>query len=279
MINPPKRPLIGDRPRIQGTLNKAGAQVATATSGALHRLRGLAGPGESVEDFAEQLREKTEQEASRYQPLVTLGQELCRDLQDLTRLRRCVEEIMLPMQRQQLDSRSAATRTNDIFGRDVLRSGQTRGGSLGNELAITIGLGVALGFAVGYERYYGLCLTGMLSSVRAFECWSRTVHAGTVEASGSVSIEFSKGAPEPRQPAFLAKSPLGETLPGWDGWGVGWAAGGGSGATFGGGIAFKPDRDPVIHWAFKSVSVQMGGGAGASFGFFAQGCAARALRG
>jgi hypothetical protein len=278
MINPPKRPSLGDRPRIPTPVRKAGAKVATLADGAVDHIRGLVAPGASPEDLAEQLREKTEREAPKYQPLVTLGQELCQALGDMTRLRRFVEEVIRPMQRQHLDSRSAVTCTNDIFGRDVLRGARSRGGSFGGDLAITIGLGVALGFAVGYEKYYGLCLTGLLGSVRAFECWSRTVHAGTVEASGSVSIEFSKGAPEPKQPGFLARSPLGETLPGWDGWGVGWAAGGGSGATFGGGIAFKPDRDPVIHWAFKSVSVQMGGGAGASFGFFAQGCAARALR-
>jgi hypothetical protein len=279
MINPPKWPPLSDKPRIPAAARKAVAKVTTLAGGAVDQLRGLVGPGASPEDLAEQLREKTDREAPRYQPLVTLGRELCQALQDGTRLRRFVEEVIRPMQRQQLDSRSAATRTNDIFGRDVLRSSQSRGGSLGSDLAITIGLGLALGLGVGYEKYYGLCLTGLLSKVRAFECWSRTVHAGTVDASGSVSIEFSKGAPQPRQPAFLAKSPLGQTLPGWDGWGVGWAAGGGVGATFGGGIAFKPDRDPVIHWTFKSVSVQMGGGAGASFGFFAQGCAARALLG
>lgn len=277
MINPPKRPLPGSKPHIPEAVRKAGAQVTNAAAGALDRLRGLVRPGEPDDDLAMQLREKAEQEAPQYQSLFTLGQELCRDLQNFTRVRRFAEEVIRPMSRNQIDGRTAASRTNDIFGRDVLRTAQTRGGPLGGELAISIGLGVALGFGAGYEKYYGLCLTGFHTNPRAFECWSRTVHVGTVEASGSVSIEFSPGAPEPRQPAFLARSPWGETLPGWDGWGIGWAAGGGAGATFGGAIGFKPAIDPVIRWKFKSLAVSLGGGAGASAGVLAQGCAAREL--
>lgn len=118
MINPPKIPLLGDTSRIPAPARKAGAKASTLAGGAVDQLRGLVGPGAAPEDLAEQLREKTEQETPKYQPLVKVGQELCQALQDRTRLRRFIQEVIRPMQRQQLDSRSAATRTNDIFGRD-----------------------------------------------------------------------------------------------------------------------------------------------------------------
>jgi hypothetical protein len=267
-VKPPKLP---PPPAGDVTLKIKGAVAA-----ALRGLDDLLQRGETAETFAAALRERAQREAPKHKALQAFGADLCRDLGN-GRARRFLEEVVTPMQKRQLDARSALLRTNDVFGRDVLRDAQAKS-PFGGGVTIAIGMGAALGCVIGFEKCYGVAFTGSIIAPRAFECWSRTVHVGTVEASVSASIEFSLGAPSPVQPDILAKSPLGSKAAGWDGWGLGWSVGGGYGATLGVAVGFSPNfLEPMYSWPLKSLAVQFGGGGGADLGMWLQGAAAREL--
>ncbi len=266
----PPRPILPQKPQL-------GSKLPGPVSDVLRKLESLLNPGETVEDFAASLKARAEQELGKCRAWSDLGMALCRDLANANRGRRFLEEVLNPMHKKQLDARSAVTRTNDVFGQNALANAKAKS-PFGDGVTIAIGMGAALGCALGYEKCYGLAMTGFLATPRAFECWSRTLHAGTVEASVSGSIEFSLGAPSPKQPDFLAKSPFGAKAPGWDGWGLGWSFGGGWGATLGVAVAFAPQwLEPVATWKFKGLAVQFGGGGGADLGMWVQGATAREL--
>lgn len=277
-LGPPRPPKFGlDPPKlVEFEKPKLGPKLPDVVEAAARKLRDLLPDGEPAEDLAEALRERADQELRKLKPLADFGAELARHL-SAGRARRFVEEIVFPVQHGRIDSPTAAKRTNDTFGQNVLANAQGKW-PFGGGVTIAIGVGASAGAGLGYEACAGVAMTGFLDSPRVFETQSRTLHAGTVDVSVSGGIEFSVGAPEHWQPAILAQSPFASKAFGWDGWGLGWCFGGGWGATLSVAVGFTPEfRKPVTSWKFKSLAVQFGGGGGAELGMWLQGAVAREL--
>lgn len=230
--------------------------------------------GETPDAFVAALKDRAEQEVRKRHQVVRLGQDLARQFKDPVRIRRLIDDVIMPAQRGQIDGRAAYSRTADILGA-LTPSTVAHFERVIADMTVAISVGAVAGALVGGEKTIGVAFHGLPPNVKAFEVRSRAVQLGTVEVAASLQFEFSVGSPNGTPLPFPTDASKAFQ---WGGWAMGIGVGGGDGVTGELSVAWTPNfLKPLYDWPFNSISVELGVGEGVDIGVCFQGSVLRPM--